>query len=1419
MKKMMRRFKKGAASFYVVAFSTLILVIVATSFAVAVVSEVMRTSNDDLSQSAYDAALAGVEDAKLAYENYRSCVAKGQLYTGKMSNSNDLTCEDIVYLMHPDHVDCDTVARVTGRIGKNDPGREVLITETSGSGANNMKQAYTCAKIYTELPDYRASLSSTNSYKVVKVDLGGSEAAKYIKYARISWHARERKGEILNYNNSLSSGSGWRVAFQSLRFTKAATPPTISVNMIQTAENFTMSDLNSPAVNGTTDRATVYLVPNKENDGDGPIARNNREVRSDSTFIGAYDISSGINEISRLQFASTNNLYKNVPFMVYCPEEGADEFMCSTLLELPEPINGSRNNDTFMFVISLPYEAPDTDFSLELCTGRNSCIPGAESIQVADDRMVNLHGQVTIDSTGRANDLYRRVETRMETTDASFAYVMHALELVQKDNGEKSELIKDMTVTKEYSEPYPNLPEYGNITAGRKRVVIYPKVDGSGYPGGLSDFKFNVYVDGTLTASNVRTYNATVKERSTVTVELKNVEGYKTVYNPISESITDDKVITPEWTVAYYPVNLVTEINGKTFADGYLGFNYNVWEDSKLVGDLVRDYSNEAVRYGTKITVDPINKIAGCTGQKVVTTVRNETTITAKWSGTCLPRLVVKTKIDGRETVRDGFTFSVYLGNSGSPVAGNVTSFDQEIAAGTSAQIVINSVRGYTAKKDNISISSVTSNRTEYAEWNVNHYTVDVNPVIDGEAYGQGKDGFLFDVYLNNSKVASKVKDYYNQNVAHDTTVKVVPYNTGEYKADTIEGKVDAGNLYLSPTWHKGSYTVDVNMVVNGTVYKNGVHGLSFNVYANDVLVANNWSDFNQEFEYGTKIRVKANAKNGFTLASAFADVTKIVKGPTEFTPTWNSNTVSVYMVDVNPIIGGTKYANGEDGFVFDVFIDGNKVKSDVKDFYEGTIGGSRVRVAAKDKLHYTITNEKDTTKTINSNTEFTPTWSANVTTITYNGNGGSGSVASQSVYGGQTIALRGNAYTYAGWVFAGWNTAANGSGTSYAAGATFRAPDVYNNSITLYAQWRRSAAVTIKYYANGGSGSMSSQSSYSGLTVQIKSNGFTRSGYAFLGWNTKSGGGGTSYTPGQSVTLNYSSATTINLYAQWKQNATVTIKYNSNGGSGSMSSHSVISGNPITIKSNSFTRTGYTFAGWNTNSSGTGTNYSAGQVWTPSYTSNTTINLYAKWTFTGTYMQDFTVAQCQSLASSSDYTVFDRRDMKAYTVRYTSGRCWMTSNLYISGTISSAYSNFSSPSTLTLNYDTSSSYTSPNYYSDHYNYCAARAGNSSSCSAWGYDSEDGGDICPSNWELPSMYELGTVRTDAAVFNSNTTSSYYWTSTTLGSPGSGNSLLQCGLYRKDDVFIFPEYITSCYSGGYWWGWFRDNYFSIRCMHK
>lgn len=71
------------------------------------------------------------------------------------------------------------------------------------------------------------------------------------------------------------------------------------------------------------------------------------------------------------------------------------------------------------------------------------------------------------------------------------------------------------------------------------------------------------------------------------------------------------------------------------------------------------------------------------------------------------------------------------------------------------------------------------------------------------------------------------------------------------------------------------------------------------------------------------------------------------------------------------------------------------------------------------------------------------------------------------------------------------------------------------------------------------------------------------------------------------------------------------TVSYNANGGTGAPGNQTKWYGENLTLSSTKPTRTGYTFAGWNTAANGNGTNYSAGGT----YSSNSGVTLYAKWT------------------------------------------------------------------------------------------------------------------------------------------------------------------------------------------------------------
>ena len=72
--------------------------------------------------------------------------------------------------------------------------------------------------------------------------------------------------------------------------------------------------------------------------------------------------------------------------------------------------------------------------------------------------------------------------------------------------------------------------------------------------------------------------------------------------------------------------------------------------------------------------------------------------------------------------------------------------------------------------------------------------------------------------------------------------------------------------------------------------------------------------------------------------------------------------------------------------------------------------------------------------------------------TITFNANGGSGTVPSEiSTYVGVANTIPSNSLTRTGYTFNGWNTASDGSGTAYATGSTVTP----TGDVTLYAQWQ----------------------------------------------------------------------------------------------------------------------------------------------------------------------------------------------------------------------------------------------------------------------------------------------------------------------------------------------------------------------------
>lgn len=243
--------------------------------------------------------------------------------------------------------------------------------------------------------------------------------------------------------------------------------------------------------------------------------------------------------------------------------------------------------------------------------------------------------------------------------------------------------------------------------------------------------------------------------------------------------------------------------------------------------------------------------------------------------------------------------------------------------------------------------------------------------------------------------------------------------------------------------------------------------------------------------------------------------------------------------------------------------------------------------------------------------------WAGNAQTLTYHGNGATGgNTAAQSGHTGDELTTNANGFTRDGYTFVRWDTAKDGSGTAYGEGKNGVSQYVMKPAGNdLYAIWKANPA-TIQYRNDwpNTTGSTPDTTGVTGQDVTIARNGFTRPGYTFTGW-ARDRRTNPSLQPGGRYTLTPGTTT---LWAQWKADPAHLI-YNANTGSTSQTRRTDgVVDQTLTVIANPFTRTGYTFTGWNTQSDGRGRAYAAGNgfrlVADPKSNPVNTSVLYAQW-------------------------------------------------------------------------------------------------------------------------------------------------------------------------------------------------------------
>ncbi|MFC4598740.1 InlB B-repeat-containing protein [Cohnella hongkongensis] len=235
--------------------------------------------------------------------------------------------------------------------------------------------------------------------------------------------------------------------------------------------------------------------------------------------------------------------------------------------------------------------------------------------------------------------------------------------------------------------------------------------------------------------------------------------------------------------------------------------------------------------------------------------------------------------------------------------------------------------------------------------------------------------------------------------------------------------------------------------------------------------------------------------------------------------------------------------------------------------------------------------------------------WTAEAFAVTFNKNGGDTDArptVTTAVYGGNVGSLP-TPPTRAGYTFAGWNTDAGGQGKPFSA-----ATAVYADMI-VYAQWTTVPIHSVTFNKNEGDTDAHptvTTAVYGGNVGSLPTPP-TRAGYTFAGWNTDAGGQGDPFDAATAVFAD------IIVYAQWTADPTYTVTYSGNGhtgGSAPSDPNRYVEGAVVTVQGNtgSLTRSGYTFAGWNSQADGKGASYAEGSTLTMG-TDNVT--LYAQWT------------------------------------------------------------------------------------------------------------------------------------------------------------------------------------------------------------
>ena len=370
------RSERGAVSIFLVIFFALLIGVITISFIGIVIRDTNQSTNNDLSRSAYDSAEGGIEDAKRAIALYANdCNANGQPHCDAMYNK---------------YFSADNCTAFMGIVSVLHPGvtpdkNGVPVQE--GSATNAFNQAYTCVNVTTDTVDY---VNNESPYQSDVIPLKST--------AQVD-------GVTLNWFTHADAGSDDNAAFT----------PRDTCSVTAGASTCALPNEGGWDAGGRKYTPSLLRVQLISYNANGII--NEDDLKNNSHTVFLYPSASGVRTADFDTINKTPANGDNAPPIIPVQCGGNDQFACSVTLGL-----GTNIGKTSFLRITPVYKA--TTFQVKLTGAGNPLFDGVQPI---------------VDSTGRANDLFRRVQARVRLQNQ----VLYPEYAVDVDNS----LCKDFSVS------------------------------------------------------------------------------------------------------------------------------------------------------------------------------------------------------------------------------------------------------------------------------------------------------------------------------------------------------------------------------------------------------------------------------------------------------------------------------------------------------------------------------------------------------------------------------------------------------------------------------------------------------------------------------------------------------------------------------------------------------------------------------------------------------------------------------------------------------------------------------------------------------------------------------------------------------------------------------------------------------------